>query len=53
MVPRGNWDVFVVDLPSRINAFILPSKDIFLYSGLLEMVEDDEDLLAAVLAHEM
>lgn len=37
----------------RINAFVLPSTDIFVNAGLLEVVGDDEDLLAAVLAHEI
>jgi metalloendopeptidase OMA1, mitochondrial len=32
---------------------VLPSTDIFLYTGLLSVVEDDENLLAAVLAHEI
>jgi hypothetical protein len=36
----------------RINAFALPSKDIFVYAGLVDLVDDDT-LLAAVLAHEI
>ena len=40
-------------LRRRINAFVLPSTDIFVNSGLLEVVGDDADLLAAVLAHEI
>ncbi|ORY89811.1 peptidase family M48-domain-containing protein [Leucosporidium creatinivorum] len=51
-VQRSDWDIFVVDLP-KINGFVLPSTDIFLYTGLLSVVEDDENLLAAVLAHEI
>lgn len=47
-----SWDIFVVDAP-KINAFVLPSTDIFVYSGLLELVEDDDSLLAAVIAHEI
>lgn len=35
-----------------INAFALPSKDIFVYAGLVDLVED-ETLLSAVLAHEI
>lgn len=47
----GDWSLYVVDLP-KINAFALPSKDIFVYAGLVELVDDDT-LLAAVLAHEI
>lgn len=36
----------------KINAFALPSKELFVYSGLIDLVQEDE-LLAAVLAHEM
>lgn len=49
---RSSWDIFCVDAP-RINAFVLPSTEIFLYTGLLSVVGDDEDMLAAVLAHEI
>ncbi|SCV69867.1 BQ2448_1261 [Microbotryum intermedium] len=48
---KGTWDLYCIDLP-KINAFVLSSKDFFVYSGLLSLVEDDENLLAAVLAHE-
>ena len=36
----------------EINALALPTKQIFVYSGLVDLVEDD-DLLAAVLGHEV
>jgi hypothetical protein len=39
-------------LQPKINAFALPSKELFVFSGLIELVEEDE-LLAAVLSHEM
>ncbi|KAM0747989.1 hypothetical protein T439DRAFT_292519, partial [Meredithblackwellia eburnea MCA 4105] len=51
-LPPTEWRIFVVDLP-RINAFVLPSTDVFVYTGLLEVTEDDEDMLAAVLSHEI
>lgn len=47
----GDWNLYVVDLPT-INAFALPSKDIFVYSGLVDLLDDDT-LLSAVLAHEI
>ncbi|KAK4702164.1 hypothetical protein P7C70_g4064, partial [Phenoliferia sp. Uapishka_3] len=52
IIPVPSWNIFVVDLP-KINAFVLPSTDIFVYTGLLQVCDDDEDLLAAVLAHEI
>lgn len=36
----------------EINALALPTKQIFVYSGLVDLVEDDT-LLAAVLGHEI
>jgi len=36
-----------------MNAFALPSKDIFVYTGLLKTLPDDDAMLAAVLAHEI
>ena len=47
----SSFNIFIVDRP-QINAFVLPSTDVFVYTGLLS-VADDEDLLAAVLAHEI
>ena len=37
----------------NMNAFALPSKDIFVYTGLLNTLPDDDAMLAAVLAHEI
>lgn len=51
-MPTFTWDIFVIDAP-KINAFVLPSTDVFVYTGLLSLVEDDENLLASVLAHEL
>ncbi|WWC64647.1 uncharacterized protein I303_107258 [Kwoniella dejecticola CBS 10117] len=49
----ADWNLYVVDLP-QMNAFALPSKDIFVYTGLLSTLpEGDHSLLAAVLAHEI
>lgn len=36
----------------KVNAFALPSRDIFVYAGLVDLVDDDT-LLAAVMAHEI
>ncbi|PJF18897.1 hypothetical protein PSACC_01314 [Paramicrosporidium saccamoebae] len=45
------WRVFVVDSPTA-NAFVLPSGDIFVFTGLLPIAKT-EGGLAAILAHEI
>lgn len=37
----------------KINAFVLPTKEIFVYSGLIDLLEKEEPLIAAVIAHEI
>ena len=63
----ADWNLYVVDLVRRVcrkagvadgmqpqlNAFALPSKDVFVYTGLLKTLPDDDAMLAAVLAHEI
>jgi predicted Zn-dependent protease len=39
--------------PQQLNAFALPSKDLFIYTGLLNLLPDDDAMLAAVLSHEI
>ncbi|WVQ74175.1 hypothetical protein IAR50_003769 [Cryptococcus sp. DSM 104548] len=51
-VERGDWRLYVIDSPD-INAFALPSKDIFIYTGLLATLPDDDTIIAASLAHEI
>ncbi|KAL7418463.1 hypothetical protein Q5752_006921 [Cryptotrichosporon argae] len=49
----ADWNLYVIDLP-QLNAFALPSKDVFVYTGLLNTLpENDDSMLAAVLAHEI
>jgi len=45
------WTVTVVDQPTK-NAFVLPSGNIFVFRGMLDMVEND-DQLGVILGHEM
>lgn len=47
-----DWDLFVIDMP-KINAFVLPTKEIFVYAGLIDLLEKEEPLIAAVMAHEI
>lgn len=49
---RFEWDAQVVR-DSQVNAFCLPAGRIFVYTGILPVVGDRDDALAAVLAHEM
>ncbi|KAJ9117118.1 hypothetical protein QFC24_006577 [Naganishia onofrii] len=48
---REDWNIYVIE-GSKINAFALPSKEIFVYSGLVDLVDDDT-LLSGILAHEI
>lgn len=52
IIEGKEWDLFVVDLP-KVNAFVLPTKEIFVYSGLLDLLEQEEPLVAAIMAHEI
>lgn len=47
----GQWEVVVFEDPS-LNAFALPGNKIGVYSGLIKMV-DNQDELAAVIGHEI
>jgi predicted Zn-dependent protease len=47
---RFDWEINVLDSP-QINAFCLPGGKIAVFSGLLEVVQND-DQLAAVIGHE-
>lgn len=47
----AEWEVFVVADPTR-NAFVLPGGKIFVFTGILPVV-GDEDGLAAVISHEV
>ncbi|WVQ84705.1 hypothetical protein IAT38_006861 [Cryptococcus sp. DSM 104549] len=48
----ADWNIYVIDLP-QVQAFALPSKDIFVYTGLLNTLPGDDTMLAAVLSHEI
>lgn len=50
-IHRLPWSVSVIDNPMQ-NAFVLPSGQIFVFSGMLQLCTNDQQL-GAVLAHEM
>ncbi|KAG8745198.1 hypothetical protein FRC10_008510 [Ceratobasidium sp. 414] len=51
VIDDQSWKLYVVDLP-KINAFALPTREIFVYTGLIDLLDDDT-LLSGVLAHEI
>jgi predicted Zn-dependent protease len=46
-----DWKVYILN-KDEINAFALPNGNIFVYKGLLDFIDNDDEL-AAVLGHEM
>ncbi|TPX63616.1 hypothetical protein SpCBS45565_g06486 [Spizellomyces sp. 'palustris'] len=46
-----HWEVYVIEDPQK-NAFVLPGGKIFVFTGLIPIVQD-EDGMAAVLGHEI
>ncbi len=49
--PRFQWEFYVLESP-QVNAFCLPGGKIFVYTGLLKLI-DTPDQLAAVIGHEV
>jgi len=49
---QNGWRVFVIDEPTNANAFVLLGKEIFVFSGLLPITQDEAGL-ASVLSHEI
>ena len=45
------WTITIVELPV-LNAFVLPSGNIFIFRGMLDLCEND-DQLAVIIGHEM
>ncbi|XP_062504388.1 metalloendopeptidase OMA1, mitochondrial-like isoform X2 [Corticium candelabrum] len=46
-----NWRIVIIDDPT-VTAYVMPSGQIVVYTGLLEMMKTD-DMLAVILGHEM
>lgn len=49
--PDFQWEFYVLE-DKQINAFCLPGGKVFVYTGLLELVSNDDEL-AVVLSHEI
>ncbi|KAF3914196.1 hypothetical protein ABW20_dc0102447 [Dactylellina cionopaga] len=45
--------VTVIDQPDEVNAFVIPGGGLFVFTGMLSLCFDDDDVLAAVLGHEI
>lgn len=68
VLSESSWDIYVIDSP-EINAFVvsptvestltsltgvqLPTKELFVNTGLIDLLNKDEQLIAAVLSHEI
>ncbi|KAG8225373.1 hypothetical protein J437_LFUL005388 [Ladona fulva] len=51
-IQDGSWSLNLVHDPHQRNAFVLPNKSIFVFTGMLDVCSN-EDQLAMILAHEM
>ena len=49
---KTQWTISVVNAPSLTNAMVLPSGNVFVFSGIFNVVDND-DQLTFVLAHEI
>lgn len=51
-VKNTNWNLHVIDDPTITNAFVLPNGQIFVFTGMLKMLNTWEEM-AVILGHEM
>jgi predicted Zn-dependent protease len=51
-LPLAKWEFVVFDAPATVNAFALPGGKVGVYSGLLNLVESDDEI-ACVMGHEI
>ena len=51
-LPAAKWEFVVFDEPETVNAFALPGGKVGVYTGLLKLVESDDEL-AMVMGHEI
>lgn len=51
-IRKKDWNVSVIDDDSMVNAFVLPSGQIFVFTGMLKQCTND-DQLGVILAHEI
>jgi metalloendopeptidase OMA1, mitochondrial len=51
-LPSAKWEFVVFDEPKTINAFALPGGKVGVYSGLIQLVDSDDEI-AIVMGHEI
>lgn len=51
-LPGASWEFVVFDAPATANAFALPGGKVGIYTGLLDLVESDDEI-ACVMGHEI
>ena len=51
-INKIQWTLYIIDSPATANAVCLPTGEIFVYSGLLKICKN-QDELAFILAHEV
>jgi len=51
-LPGASWEFVVFDEPKTLNAFALPGGKVGIYTGLLNLVESDDEI-AMVMGHEI
>ncbi len=51
-LPSAQWEFVVFDGPTTVNAFVLPGGKVGVYTGLLNLCENDAEV-AAVIGHEI
>jgi metalloendopeptidase OMA1, mitochondrial len=51
-LPGAQWEFVVFDAPQTLNAFALPGGKVGIYTGLLNLVESDDEI-AMVMGHEI
>lgn len=51
-LPGATWEFVVFDGPLTVNAFALPGGKVGIYTGLLDLVESDDEI-AIVMGHEI
>lgn len=47
------WNIYVINDDNQFNAYAMPSKELVIYTGLMELLDYREDFLSTVLAHEI
>eukprot|EP00879_Flechtneria_rotunda_P000699 GHRR01000816.1.p1 GENE.GHRR01000816.1~~GHRR01000816.1.p1 ORF type:complete len:507 (+),score=148.08 GHRR01000816.1:216-1736(+) len=50
-INKFEWEVVVIDDPT-VNAFVLPGGKIVVFTGLIKLMNRNEDMLATIIGHE-